>query len=500
MTAPDNVRPLLAPEEPAPDPLEALDLIYATAPIGLCVLDRALRYVRINAWLARINGHVPEAHIGRTIREMVPGIADVLEPLARQVLETGEPVLEREVRGTTAADPDREHLWIESWYPLHGPHGKVMGLSVVVRDETEVRSAQERITRTRDELRASEARFRGFWDSGLLACQAWHADGRVLEANDAFLEMLGYTREDLRAGRINWRTLTPPGWEDRDAHALHELATRGYSTPFEKQYLHRDGHPIDVIIGGFTVEGQPDAGVAFALDVSARKRDERELRQRRTFEEQLLGIVGHDLRNPLASVLLGVSLLQRQTDDGAFLRTLARMERSARRMQGIIGGLLDVTRVRSGLGLALDRRPVDLARVIEGVVEELASTHPGRLELRLGGDLSGEWDPARLDQLISNLVTNALQHGEANGPVLVEAGESADGVLFAVHNGGTTIPAEQLSTIFEPFQRGTNAGRVDGSVGLGLFIADEIARAHGGRIEAASAAGRTTFRMFLPRR
>ncbi len=492
MSLPDNVH-LLGAGDAAHDPLQALDLIYATAPIGLCVLDRSLRYVRINAWLARINGRPPEAHIGRTVREMVPEIADQFEPLGRRVLETGVPALDIEIHGTTPADPDTRRVWVESIYPLVGARSGVAGLSVVVRDDTERRQ-------TREELRLSEARFRRFWDSGLLSCQVWHADGRIVDANPAFLDMLGYTRADLEAGRINWRTLTPPGWEAADALALEQLATRGYSTPFEKQYLHRDGHPVDVIIGGFTVEGRPDTGLAFALDISDRKRDERELEQRRRFEEQLLGIVGHDLRNPLASVLLGISTLSRRTEDAGSLRTLARMERSTRRMQNIIGGLLDLTRVRSGTGLALERRPVNLAEVAEGVIDELASAYPGRIELRTRGELSGDWDAGRLEQLISNLLVNALQHGDAHGPVLVEVGGDGATVVLAVHNGGATIPADQLASIFEPFQRGTNAGRVDGSIGLGLFIADEIARAHGGRIEAASAAGRTTFRTFLPRR
>ena len=491
MTLPDNVHPL-PPGDGADDPLQALDLIYATAPIGLCVLDRSLRYVRINACLARINGHSPEAHLGRTVREMVPEIADLLEPIGHRVLETGAPQLEVEIRGRTAADPEHERIWVESWHPLFGARGSVVGVSVVARDETEVRTARE-------ELRQSEARFRRFWDSGLLCCQVWHADGRVVDANPAFLEMLGYSEEDLRAGLINWRTLTPPGWEAADERALEQLATRGYSTPFEKQYLHRDGHPVDVIIGGFTIEGRPDTGLAFTLDISDRKRTERELLQRRTFEDQLLGIVGHDLRNPLASVLLGISTLQRRTGDEASLRTLARMERSTRRMQGIIGGLLDLTRVRSGRGLAIERQPADIRQVVDTVVDELESAYPGRLHARTSGDLQGTWDAERLEQLVSNLVTNALQHGDAHGPVLVEAGADENGVVLAVHNGGATIPSEQLARIFEPFQRGTNAGRIDGSVGLGLFIADEITRAHGGRIEAASAAGRTTFRVFLPR-
>jgi len=615
---PDNVHALSHAGDAAHDALQALDLIYSTAPIGLCVLDSSLRFVRINAWLARLNGRPAEAHIGRTVREMVPGIADVIEPIAHKVLDTGEPVLDFEVRGTTAADPEHEHTWVESWYPVAGPRGAVVGLSVVVRDETEIRSVQRRIAvsearlrtmlettrqtfwitdpdggnleqnfgwcaftgqtmaqargegwldavhpedrprvssawgeavqtegmyeleyrvrradgvyvwtlargapirdasgritewagttediterrRIREELRESEARFRRFWDSGLLGCFTWRTEGPITEANAALLAMLGYERADLEAGRLDWRKLTPHGWEEADASAVQELQTSGQCTPFEKQYLHRDGHPVDVIIGAAMFTDSPDAGIAFALDISERKRNERELAQRRRFEEQLLGIVGHDLRNPLASVLLGVAMLQRKTEDEAERRTLGRIERSTRRMQGIITGLLDVTRVRSGRGLALERRHVDLGRVTESVVEELTTTHPGRIELRTAGDLGGEWDPERLEQLLSNLVLNALQHGEAHGPVLVEVGETGDGVLLAVHNGGASIAPEQLASIFEAFQRGTNAGRVDGSVGLGLFIAEEIARAHGGRLEASSAAGRTTFRTFLPR-
>jgi PAS domain S-box-containing protein len=144
---------LNASETKARRNLEEIELIYDSAPIGLCVLDRDLRYVRINRRLAEINGIPVAAHIGRTVREVLPELADELEPLLRRVMETGEPALDREISGETPARPGVRRTWIESWLPLRRDSGEIMGISIVARETTEERRSLEALAESQQDYR-----------------------------------------------------------------------------------------------------------------------------------------------------------------------------------------------------------------------------------------------------------------------------------------------------------------------------------------------------------
>jgi signal transduction histidine kinase len=216
--------------------------------------------------------------------------------------------------------------------------------------------------------------------------------------------------------------------------------------------------------------------------------------------ERFLGIVGHDLKNPLGAIKLTAAALQKRVSDPALSSGLRRIGSSADRMERLIRQLLELARARSGSGIPVVRRPSDLARVARQVIEEIEAAHPGgSIALAVEGDVSGDWDPDRVAEVLSNLVGNAVQHGE--GAVDVRLSGEGDDVVAAVHNGGRAIPTAILPSLFDPFRRGDDRGpsRSPG-VGLGLFISREIVRAHGGGIEVRSSdADGTTLTVRLPR-
>jgi signal transduction histidine kinase len=219
-------------------------------------------------------------------------------------------------------------------------------------------------------------------------------------------------------------------------------------------------------------------------------------------QEQVLSVVGHDLRTPLSAVIMGVALLRKHVAAEAAGPALDRVARSATRIDEIVRDLLDLARARQGLGMVLTRGPVALDEVCAQAIAELEQTRPGRrIRLRASGDGRCEGDRSRVQQAISNLVSNALQHGPEDEEVAVEVQGGPGEVTVRVHNGGAPIPPEVLPEIFEPFRRGPGAGAAAGSVGLGLFIVREIARAHGGEVSVASGDGQgTTLALRLPRR
>jgi signal transduction histidine kinase len=221
-------------------------------------------------------------------------------------------------------------------------------------------------------------------------------------------------------------------------------------------------------------------------------------------KEMFLAILGHDVRTPLGAIMMSATgLLMRSDLAPAHQAVASRILNSGARIKGIVNDLLDFTRTRLGAGIPLACAELDLAEVGRQTVEEVAAYHPDRdLRFEASGPARGSWDAARLGQALSNLVGNAVQHGAPGSPVSVAVRGGADEVVVAVHNRGPVIPPAEMRHIFSPLKRIARDARPQdsGSLGLGLYIASEIVKGHGGRIdvESSEAAG-TTFTVRLPR-
>lgn len=230
---------------------------------------------------------------------------------------------------------------------------------------------------------------------------------------------------------------------------------------------------------------------------------EAELRERAAFAEQLIGIVSHDLRNPLNAIVLGTHLLSGSDDAKTRDAVVKRITNAAQRATRLTGELLDFTNARLGKGIPVVRDEINLHAVVGDAVDELRLAWPGRelVHVREGkGRASADAD--RLAQVVTNLVSNAMAYGTKDQPITITSAVGDDTIAIRVSNQGRPIPRELLRTIFEPLQRGEEqVQRGSRSVGLGLYIVREIAHAHGGRARVASSteAG-TTFEVILPAR
>lgn len=223
-------------------------------------------------------------------------------------------------------------------------------------------------------------------------------------------------------------------------------------------------------------------------------------------KEMFLAILGHDLRTPLGSVLTAASfMLETGELTEPHLTLTTRIVKSCRRMNSMVGDLLDFTRSRLGGGIPIVRADMSLDKAVHAVVDEIATLYPNRtIEIDARGGQHGQWDCGRISQAVANLIGNALEHGSARTPVTVAVGGDDGEATIAVHNFGLPIPAEQLNGIFNPMKlkepvAGT-AAAASRSLGLGLYIAERIVHAHHGRIdiESSEPAG-TTFTIHLPR-
>jgi signal transduction histidine kinase len=227
---------------------------------------------------------------------------------------------------------------------------------------------------------------------------------------------------------------------------------------------------------------------------------ERQLRVEADFRERFMGMLAHDLRQPLNAIFMANSSLTSLLGSRAGeQKSLEIQKRAAARMRGMIAELLDFTRIRPETGMPIQRAATDLGTTARGIVEEMQAAHHDRqFDFLASGDCGGSWDPDRLAQVCSNLLGNAIEHGEARAAITIEVdGSDESFVELSVSNVGNAIAPEILEQLFLPFRRAHDKRR--GGVGLGLYIVEQIVAAHGGTIAAQSDDTLTRFIVRLPR-
>jgi len=323
----------------------------------------------------------------------------------------------------------------------------------------------------------------------------WRATsaGRVDLDHAAWHELTG-----LRASDDEWGWLDAIHPTDQSRVRVAWIDAIAATTPYACQHriLSRKGgftwvmsRAVPIVKSGIVCEW-----IGSMIDVSDRVRVEEA-------HDQFIGILGHELRNPLTSIVGGLDQLRDLP--APFARIVARLTRSTDRIEVLVRDLLDFARGRLGGGIPIAPRPCDMDVICREVVEESKQAHAGRaIHYKGDDDLTGEWDPYRIAQVMSNLVRNAVVHGL--DPIVVTSRAADDRVITEVHNRGTPIPAALVPTLFEPFTRGVyvvDDGQAGGvGVGLGLYIASDIVHAHGGTLSVASSVVEgTSFSFSLPR-
>ncbi|HSS37590.1 MAG TPA: ATP-binding protein, partial [Polyangia bacterium] len=330
------------------------------------------------------------------------------------------------------------------------------------------------------------------------------SDGRIRTGNRAVATIwrgpfTPGTVEEYRVGQVfDMEGQVVPAAEYPLTVALHERR----ETTRELRITRGDGSDGYVLSSAAPVldeGGQLLAAVVAFVDITELKETQHRLEREAEFRERFLGVLGHDLRNPLAAILLAARRLEARTElPAGVTSTVARIASSASRMRRMIDELLDFVRARVAGQLPLNRAPVDLRQVLEQVVAEAELAGAGgRVTVATTGDVTGVWDPDRLVQMVDNLVRNALRYGAPDRPVRIEAEGRPEEVAVAVVNEGPGISPERQERLFEPFARGLDQ---DGEgLGLGLFIVRAVAASHGGTVDVTSSAVETRFAVRLPR-
>jgi PAS domain S-box-containing protein len=407
-------------------------------------------------------------------------------------------------------------------FPVSWPDGEIFGTICVLdskrneyselyrklirqsRDilETDLRS----LSASHRELEQREAKIRRLVDSNIIGIIFWTLDGEVVEANDAFLRMVGYDRADLMSGGVRWTNLTPAEWREADARAIDELKTTGTLQPFEKEYYRKDGRRVPVLLGAAAFDDSRQQGVAFVIDLTERKRAEAEAREgERRYREaqmelvhanrlatmgQLAASIAHEVNQPISAVVTnaetGLRWLRAQPVElDEAKEAFDRIVRDGYRAGEVIRrirGLIQKTPAR--------KESLEINEAIREVIA-LARGEATKSRVAVQAQLAEglpfvQGDRVQLQQVILNLIVNAVEAmacpGEGPRELLISSEKAEpDGVLVEVRDSGPGLPPADREHVFDAFYT-----TKPGGMGMGLSIARSIVEAHGGRLWAAA--------------
>jgi len=500
--------------------LAELERLYNTAPIGLCLLDTDLRYVNINEVLADFNGCPVSEHIGRTLQEIIPDVFPFVEPLFRQVLETGAPYRGIELRSATQREPDRERDWLIDLYDYRSSDGAMQGISVVLQDITERKEAEEikrryadelerRVERRTKQLRESETRLRAIVDTAGDGIIVINEHGTIESFNTAAQKIFGYAKAEIIGKNI--KTLMPATYREAHerglAHYLRTGEAKVLGSRVELSGLRRDGTIFPMFLSLSEV-GDMRLFTGIVRDITEHKQAvaERErligeLEAKNTELERFTYTVSHDLKSPLVTIKGFLGLLEKDVAVGNAERVKKDMEHistAADKMHLLLDDLLELSRI----GLMMNPpEEVSLTDLAEEAVSLVAGQIAARaVEVEIAPGLPVVWgDRVRLLEVYQNLLENAVKFMGKQAQPRVEIGATQNGteVTCYVQDNGVGLDRRYHEKVFELFERLDQ--HIEGT-GVGLALVRRIVEVHGGRTWVESAVGKgATFYFTLPK-
>lgn len=336
-------------------------------------------------------------------------------------------------------------------------------------------------------LQMSEAKLRRIVESNIIGIIFYDVMGKITEANDAFLKLMGYTKTDLKKGRIQLDTISPKEYVKDDTKALEEIKVKGVCAPYEKEFFRKDGSRISVFIGAASLDQLSNERVAFVLDITDRKQLERQ-------KDDFIGIATHELKTPVTSIKAYTQALERRfkkSNDETSAYHLKKMDAQVNKLTNLISDLLDVTKIEGGQ-LQLHIQKFKFDELVMEVVEELQrTTEKHTITMNMQAKKHIISDRERIGQVLTNLISNAIKYSPNSSKIIVDVSQEKQNVAVCVRDFGIGIPKDKQDKLFERFYRVSSPhGETFPGLGLGLYISSEIVKRLGGRIWVESSEGK----------
>jgi signal transduction histidine kinase len=479
---------------------DAMEKAYVDAPLGLAILDRDLRYIRINRHLADINGVAIAEHAGKSVREIVPDLAAEAEQGFREVIRTGKPLLGVVLSGQTRSQPGIQRFWRENVYPIMAPDGTVLGVNVTVEEVTGEKRLNDALQESERRERERAAELEALMDAvpaAIFMTRSPHCEN--VTGNREVMRMLRMQpgeRFSLASPGEHSYKLRRHGRDCAIDSLPLQMAAAGTPVRGDELEAHfENGDIVHILVNAAPLRdaaGELAGAVSSFVDITAQKQASALLREDSRRKDEFIATLAHELRNPLAAIRTALDLMKVSPPGApAVGRTREIMDRQLGHLVRLIDDLLDVSRINTGK-LELVKESATIAEVVDSALQVsgpciAAAGHT--LEVHLPTE---PWrvkvDRVRIEQVLTNLLTNAAKYTPAGGHIRVSAEAEGRLAVIRIADNGIGIDPATLPTLFEVFsQAESGRGMRRGGIGIGLCLARRLVTLHGGTLTASSA-------------
>jgi PAS domain S-box-containing protein len=476
---------------------ERINTLLESISDAVVQLDTQWRFTYVNTRAIQMMGRTKEELQGKSLWEIyhhTPG-------------STFETTLRQAQQNKQAVHFETFDSVIQRWFIIHA-YPSPNGIALHYNDITEWKHLEET-------LQANQTKLQRLVESNIVGIIVSTMAGQILEANDIFLSLVGYTREELLAGQVSWRAITAPEYLSVDEQVIQELLEHGACKPFEKAYITKEGKRVPVLLIGVRLEEASDRCLFFVLDMAEQKGLEKQ-------RELLVGVIGHELRTPLTAIKGNLQLAQRRfhryiqgrhdqpaKDSSSLAKietSLEQAHRQIRVQERLINDLLESTRIADGT-LTISLQPCNLLTIIHDTVEDMHFTRPERelvLDLPVEETVQINADGDRIGQVLANYILNAFKYSPEETPVTIGMTIEEQKIRVWVQDYGPGIPPQAQQRVWDRFYRHStptdNGDKTNKSFGLGLHVCRALIKEHGGEVGVESNPGQgSTFWFSLPR-
>jgi PAS domain S-box-containing protein len=489
----------------AQEALAILDQSIHLSPICFALIDRDYKYIRVNQATAQLHGIPLEAHLGKSLRDITPSTADLIEPMIDKVFATKEALMNRPFKGISVG--------LISFYPIsHPPSEEIFAVAMSFQDMAEEIKTQNLLRENQDRLAFAQ-------DAGKIGAFEWDAASGKIFWTTELEHIYGIGPGEFGGFHESWMKWIHPEDLDQTISAARNVLAGESELNHQFRIITKDRDTRWILARGKMVQDSEGNNIKFIginIDLTEQKSTEQKLRVTEanllhalSVRDEFMATASHELKTPLTSLKLQIQLFQRgvQKNDlhvytpQKVQQLLEKNSGQIDRLTRLVDDMLDISRMRTGK-LTLKKEPCEIGSVLKDILartrDQFLASGSGLPLVTQTDRALGEWDPLRIEQVMTNIITNAIRYGKGK-PISIDIKNYQDSVRISVKDQGLGIARSDLVKIFNRYERGLLSREVSG-LGLGLFITQQIVEAHGGKIWVESEINQgATFFVDLPR-